>query len=58
MRWSIHRRRLLGLRRLLRNLLAMGPVSEPVGQRLLLSQTSGGSSRVRCTLKQKWNMGI
>ena len=35
--WSIHRRRLLGLRRLRRNLLAMGPVPGSVGLRLLLS---------------------
>jgi hypothetical protein len=36
--WSRHRSRLLGLRRLLRNLLAMGSVSGPVDLRLLLSQ--------------------
>jgi hypothetical protein len=49
--WGIHRSWLLGLRRLLRNLLAMGPVPGPVGQRLLLGQTSGGCRRVRCALK-------
>ena len=50
MYWGIHRISLLGLRRLRRNLLAMGPVPEPVGKRLLLGQTSGGSGRVRCAL--------
>ena len=53
MYWGIHRISLLGLRRLRRNLLAMGPVPRPVGQRLLLSRMSGGSSRY--TLKQKQN---
>ena len=36
LRWRIFRRRLLGLRRLHRNLLAMGPVPGSVGLHLLL----------------------
>ena len=38
MHWSRHRSRLLGLRRLRWNLLAMGSVPGPVGLRLLLNQ--------------------
>jgi len=38
LRWCIYRRSLLGLRRRLRNLLAMGPLPRPVDQRLLLTK--------------------
>jgi hypothetical protein len=36
----------LGLRRLLRSLLAMGPLTGPVGQRLLLGQTTNQNPRL------------
>ena len=49
LRWCIYRRSLLGLRRRLRNLLAIGPLPRPVDQRLLLTkydaELAGNSGR-------------